>query len=680
MNLKRRASLERQTTTKRPTLKQGKLNFLFNAKEPAPDRKVDILLSSSRSLHMPDKLKLTSIQSTGSFDETNHDEYIKLLETERPLKNFKSLSRSSTKLESFNYVHDNNPKVSQIHSLMQKNIENFEKSPSQIISTPCIQKNIPASESLLNFSFNGTKKCKPILKKSKSMDHNLEEQFNSVVKLTEEQQRIINYIINNKLNVFYTGSAGTGKSVVLRELIYKLRQIYGIDSVAVTASTGLAAVNIGGITLNRFSGIGIGTGTIDTLVSRIKRNKKTCERWKRTMVLIVDEISMVDGRLLDKIDKIGRVIRNELEKPFGGVQLVFTGDFFQLPPVPDRNPNVLKPIYCFQSEVWKKGIHKTICLSSVFRQKDNELIDLLNSIRFGEVTPNIIKLVQKLEREVYYEDGIEPTELYSTRREVELSNKRRLDKLPGFGLMLEAIDFEGSMGPDASKLLNNLMAEKFLYLKEGSQVMMLKNIDHRLANGSVGKVLFFTTLSLFNEAKKYFPDFNDSQTIEDMKIICKGIGIPAPSRDINLLNDLNNRHPERQPILLKLLDDASRERKDDLLPVVKFTVKDKFNNYLIEIIERADFIVETSNKDQTSPPMRTQVPLLLCWAISIHKAQGQTIKRLKVDLKNIFEAGQVYVALSRATCKESLQIVNFDPRRIKTDPIVKEFYNSLKKK
>lgn len=155
---------------------------------------------------------------------------------------------------------------------------------------------------------------------------------------------------------------------MLREIIAALRKKYERepDRVAVTASTGLAACNVGGVTLHSFAGIGLGKDEVDELVKKIKRNQKTKHRWMRTKVLIIDEISMVDGDLFDKLEEIARRMRNN-GRPFGGIQLVITGDFFQLPPVPDGN-RVSK--FAFDAGTWNTSIEHTIGLHRVFRQKD----------------------------------------------------------------------------------------------------------------------------------------------------------------------------------------------------------------------------------------------------------------------------------------------------------------------
>lgn len=144
--------------------------------------------------------------------------------------------------------------------------------------------------------------------------------------LSEEQQHVLDLVIEQKKSVFFTGSAGTGKSVLMREIISQLRKKYTRepDRVAVTASTGLAACNVGGVTLHSFAGIGLGKEAIPELVRKIKKNQKAKHRWMRTKVLVVDEVSMVDGELFDKLESIARQIRNNM-RPFGGIQLVITG-------------------------------------------------------------------------------------------------------------------------------------------------------------------------------------------------------------------------------------------------------------------------------------------------------------------------------------------------------------------
>lgn len=194
--------------------------------------------------------------------------------------------------------------------------------------------------------------------------------------LSDEQQHVLDEVILRNENVFFTGSAGTGKSVLLRELITQLRQKYAPkskndyweasnDSVAVTASTGIAACNIGGCTLHSFSGVGLGQEAVPVLISKVRKNGNSVRRWQDTKVLIVDEVSMIDADFLDKLETVARAVRKN-ESPWGGIQVVLTGDFFQLPPV-NKSGNVK---FSFEAESWGRTIKTTIQLMQVFRQKD----------------------------------------------------------------------------------------------------------------------------------------------------------------------------------------------------------------------------------------------------------------------------------------------------------------------
>lgn len=127
----------------------------------------------------------------------------------------------------------------------------------------------------------------------------------------------------------------------------------------------------------------------------------------RTKVLVVDEISMVDGELFDKLEEIARKIRNN-GRPFGGIQLVVTGDFFQLPPVPDKNKEAR---FAFDAKTWNTSIQHTILLNHVFRQKDPEFASMLNEIRLGKLTPPTIESFKSLSRSLNFNDALEATEL-----------------------------------------------------------------------------------------------------------------------------------------------------------------------------------------------------------------------------------------------------------------------------
>lgn len=192
----------------------------------------------------------------------------------------------------------------------------------------------------------------------------------SAITLSNEQRHVKSLVVDKGQSVFFTGPAGTGKSVLMRAIIQELKKKHAKDPerVAVTASTGLAACNIGGMTLHSFSGIGLGKEDTNTLVKKIRRNAKAKTRWLKTKTLIIDEVSMVDGELFDKLSQIGRIIRNN-GRPWGGIQLVITGDFFQLPPVPEGGKQ-RESKFAFDAATWSMSINHTIGLTEVFRQRD----------------------------------------------------------------------------------------------------------------------------------------------------------------------------------------------------------------------------------------------------------------------------------------------------------------------
>lgn len=180
--------------------------------------------------------------------------------------------------------------------------------------------------------------------------------------MQKEQLNVVEHVFAGK-NVFFSGCAGTGKSTLLRYIISKLPR----STTFVTAPTGIAAINIGGITIHSFAGIGKGDATKVECIHLIESSFRHLNYWKEVKVLIIDEISMVDIELFEKLDFIARVIRKNSGKPFGGIQLVCCGDFFQLPPVspPDQERR-----FCFESPLWKETIQVSVELTQVFRQTD----------------------------------------------------------------------------------------------------------------------------------------------------------------------------------------------------------------------------------------------------------------------------------------------------------------------
>lgn len=521
------------------------------------------------------------------------------------------------------------------------------------------------------------------------------------ITLSKEQESVIQ-LAKEGYNLFYTGAAGTGKSLLLRTLVKELKQQYGDNplAVGVTASTGLAAYNIGGMTINSYTGIGLGEGSAAEINRKLKRNTNALERWDGLQVLIIDEVSMIDGRLLDKLDQLAR-LRKRSKKPFGGVQVILCGDFYQLPPV-SRDSSMK---FAFESEFWKKHIKVQVMLTTVYRQKtDLQFLQMLEEIRSGNVSESTVKRFKPLQnpRDVPFP----PTHLFSTRREVDEANSRRLKELKGPSITFTAVD-TGSLAnkPQGKKMLESFLAPQVLVLKPYAQVMLIKNIDSTLVNGSMGTVIGFLNNATFQSYAKlldepvegsyktyqYFDTREPTDSIFDFIEKSKAkIEETLKKEQLSLskltsvadsiegtdesYNETNNELLDNLNRKIQLIRDL--ERSDiggKVIPIINFKLADRTSRIVALNYER--FTID----DHRGVPMveRKQVPLMLAWALSIHKAQGQTLKHVIVDLKRIFEDGQAYVALSRAEHRRGLQVLNFNGEKIRTNPKVIHFYKTL---
>lgn len=355
---------------------------------------------------------------------------------------------------------------------------------------------------------------------------------------------------------------------------------------------------------------------------------------------------MIDGDFFDKIEEIARVLRKST-LPFGGIQLILTGDFFQLPPVASDGR---KPVFLFDSKSWKTSVDHVISLTQVFRQKDPEFAGMLNDMRKGRLEANSIAKFASLHRELApSKDGIVATELFSTRDEVDRANNRRMLDLEGMTYQFDSRD-GGTMPPGEAraKLLRSFIAPARLSLKIGAQVMLVKNLDDRLVNGSIGKVVGFMTEREFKQYR------NKDQHLTD--------GVATESDDETVLGDMFGASGK-----------AGLSANGASFPIVRFRGPD--NKPQCIIVTREDFKMETITGEIELS--RIQIPLILAWALSIHKAQGQTIDRVRVDMARVFDCGQAYVALSRATSMAGLQLINFHPRKIMAHPKVTDFYAAL---
>lgn len=420
-------------------------------------------------------------------------------------------------------------------------------------------------------------------------------------------------------SVFFTGSAGTGKSFLLRKVI----SILPPDGTVVTASTGVAACLVGGVTLHSFAGIGAGEHSLKRSIELASR-PAAAQTWRKCKRLIIDEISMVDANFFDVsfkrffdfmklilmifklIESVAREMRRN-EKPFGGIQLILCGDFFQLPPVvKSENRNIFdvkkqpNKRFCFQAKAWDSCIEKIFELKQIYRQKDPLFVEMLNNIRIGRVTPEITSRLLSTAGQKIESNGILATQLCSHTKDADFINQSKLTSLTSEEKIFEATDSDIYL---TKSLDSQLPVPHRLVLKIGAQVMLLKNI-----NISTG---------LVNGARGVVTNFSEGS------------------------------------------------------PVVRFKNK-------IEYVAKPEkWIIKTPTGGVLH---RKQVPLKLAWAFSIHKSQGLTLDCLEMSLAKVFEAGQAYVALSRAQSLDSLRILDFDAKQVFADPEVLQFYRTFRRR
>ena len=284
---------------------------------------------------------------------------------------------------------------------------------------------------------------------------------------------------------FLTGAAGAGKSYVLREYISYLKR-HGVRY-AVTASTGIASTHIGGTTIHAWSGIGIRQKLTAYDLDAIEEKANVYKRWNDTQVLIIDEISMLHASFVDMLDKLAKHLRRN-DAPFGGMQVVFTGDFFQLPPVV-RQGNEYESIdvFAFASSAWKAAKPVVCYLTEQFRQEDDTLTNILNAIRLGEVEEDHYLSLQETSKKPHTDDHIK---LYTHNENVDLINRKAFDALDG-DVRVYAMVTKGK-GPILESLKNNCLADEILELKIGAKVICIKNdMERKYVNGSMGIIVDF---------------------------------------------------------------------------------------------------------------------------------------------------------------------------------------------
>jgi ATP-dependent DNA helicase PIF1 len=441
------------------------------------------------------------------------------------------------------------------------------------------------------------------------------------VRLSIEQQNLFDYIEQSENNIFVTGRAGTGKSTLLSYLVENTQK-----NVAVCAPTGVAALNVGGVTIHSLFGFPFGILGEQDIARHL--NRRTREVLAALDVLVIDEVSMVNADLMDAISKSMGIARGRRKIPFGGAQLVMFGDPYQLSPVPGNNEeraymaeNYQSPWF-FDAHVWREDSLERFELGEIFRQSDEEFKQILNAIRVGEVKQEMLdRLNQAGNRFPPHDDVIR---LATINASVDATNRERMSRLTTKPKTFEAI-FNAS---DESAFGKTLPADPMLELKVGAQVMFIKNDDgkrtgegtlKRWVNGTIGHVV----------------DMPSSG----------GVVVEVDGERL----------------------DVGRSTWEK----VRYEIEEEFDEETGKVKEVLVTIPLAEYQ---------QIPLRPAWSVTIHKSQGQTYDEVVIDLgRGAFSPGQTYVALSRVRSLEGLYLTRaIKPSDVMVDKDVVRFMSEVK--
>ncbi len=403
-------------------------------------------------------------------------------------------------------------------------------------------------------------------------------------------------ILKTGANVFLTGEPGSGKTYTINEYVNYLRN-HEVE-VAITASTGIAATHIGGMTIHSWSGIGIKNKLDKYDLDKIASNEYVSKRIRRAKVLVIDEVSMLSAETLLMVESVCREVKQNNDA-FGGLQVVFVGDFFQLPPVvktpteKELQPILIEPennsIFACDSRAWESAKPIVCYITEQYRQDDAEFLSILSAIRTNTFNKNHLGkiLSRKIEKTNFPKNA---PKLFSHNVDVDSVNIETLSKIEK-----EVEVFEmSSQGHDklVAVLKKGCLSPEILELKVGAEVMFTKNNQKEgFVNGTLGTVIDFSA------GRKY--------------------------------------------------------------PIVKTR-----NSRKIEV-EPMEWIVEENGKIRAKI---MQVPLRLAWAITVHKSQGMSMDSAVMDLSEVFEYGQGYVALSRVRRLSGLYILGLSDKAFKVHP------------
>lgn len=442
--------------------------------------------------------------------------------------------------------------------------------------------------------------------------------------LSDEQQRLFEYIESTENNIFVTGRAGTGKSTLLTHLIENTEK-----KVAVCAPTGVAALNVGGATIHSLFGFPF--GILGTQEIRRHLSRRTREVLGAIDMLVIDEVSMVNADLMDAIDTALGISKGRTKLPFGGTQVVMFGDPYQLAPVPggpeDRAymAENYQSNWFFDAHVWRKDSLERFELGEIFRQKDEDFKHILNAIRDGSVNQEMLEELNRAGNRWPPHDDV--IRLATVNETVNSVNQSRLAKIDNPPKQFHAIFGDG----DQRAFGNTLPADPVLELKVGAQVMFIKNDDgnKRAKDGTVVKRWVNGTIGHVVELPS-----SGGVIVE----------VDGERHDVGLSTWEKVRYEIEEDF-----DEASGKVKEVLVavPVAEFR----------------------------------QIPLRLAWSVTVHKSQGQTYDEVQIDMgRGAFAPGQTYVALSRVRSLEGLYLTRaIQMRDVMVDPAVLRFMGGVER-
>ncbi|HVV38912.1 MAG TPA: PIF1 family DEAD/DEAH box helicase [Candidatus Paceibacterota bacterium] len=435
-------------------------------------------------------------------------------------------------------------------------------------------------------------------------------------------------ILKTGANVFLTGEPGSGKTHTVNQYVSWLRA-HSIEP-AITASTGIAATHIGGYTIHSWSGIGIKRSLSAYELDRIAQNEKVVKRIRATNILIIDEISMLSASTFSMVEAVCREVRGN-DKPFGGIQVLLVGDFFQLPPVTPREDQATEadlfggsrgsemepvaepktevrgsvsdpsraPQFAFTSTAWKQ-LNPIVCyISEQHRQEDDDFLNILSAIRSGDIEEEHRDLLR-----TRYAKKAEPgkTQLFSHNADVNQINDAELGKISESARVFN-MQSRGSAAM-VEGLKRGCLSPEQLVLKVGARVMFTKNdiAGRSYVNGTLGVVTGFA--------------------------------------------------------------------KESGYPVVKT------NSGRSMVVEPTEWRIDDAGRTLAQI---TQLPLRLAWAMTVHKSQGMSLDAAHMDLSGAFEYGQGYVALSRVRTLKGLSLAGLNERALQVHPEIREKDAQLRK-